>query len=162
MSSSWGQATLSRLHGPVLILWLVSTAGWLLFVVDNYIIHTPYALGKDCIACYNYVYYLYDFAYHYAYPGAFAAVFFVISLACLVLLWTPAHGLGTALSRTVLIAGPALVFLFEVGVYFWLNRDWNVHATDFLEGTPLTNQTVFWLSGAVVLAGIAVEYIRRR
>ena len=161
-SSSGDDSLLSRLRTPILVVWLASTVGLLVFVSDNYIIHNPYAFGRSCVACYNYVYYIYDFAYRYAYPGLFAAVFFLVSLVCLVLLWTPRDGLIAALLRTFLVVAPTMVFVFEVGVYFWLNYAWSVHATDFLEGTPFTNEAVFLISCGVLLLGIVVELAQKR
>jgi hypothetical protein len=163
MKSSRGlSGLLSRLRTPILAAWLASVIGFLVFVSDNYIIHNPYAFGRSCVVCYNYVYYVYDFAYRYAYPGLFAAAFFVVSLVCLVLLWTPSRGLPVAMLRTFLVVAPALVLAFEAGVYFWLNYAWKVHATDFLERTPFTNEVVFWTSGGVLVLGVVVELARRR
>jgi hypothetical protein len=157
-----GGGILQRLHIPLLAVWCASTAGWLIVVADNYIIHNPYGLGRSCVSCYNYVYYVYDLAYRVAYPGLVAAAFFAVSLLCLLLLWAPRLGPTRAFLRTALLVAPALVFLFEVGVYIWLGYAWMIHATDFLIGTPFTNEEVFWLSGGVLVLGVAAELAGRR
>ncbi|MDG6926106.1 MAG: hypothetical protein JRN09_06090 [Nitrososphaerota archaeon] len=145
------------------ILACCTTAVWVFTVVDDYLYHTPYfwgqwcgqsglsQLGRDsCILVYNYYYRL---DAHLVDSGVVAAMFLLVSLVCVALLWLPEQGLRTALLRTVLVVAPAEVLAFEVGVYFLLNYWWTVHATEFLSGTPFSNEAVFWISAAVLCLG---------
>jgi glucan phosphoethanolaminetransferase (alkaline phosphatase superfamily) len=154
--------TLVRFRLWIQVAWWVSFVAWVGVVVDNYVVHIPYALGRQCIPCYNYVYYVYNFGYSVGSPGVVGAAFFATSIIFLLLLWAPSQGLLTASLRVLLVVAPAMVFLFEVGVYFFLNYAWDIHATNFLEGTPFTNWVVFVLSGTVLPLGVAVELLRRR
>lgn len=140
--------------------------------VDDILYHTPYrwsqwcgesglsALGRSsCSLVYNYYYSL---DAHVVDSGVVASVFLLVSAASIVALWTPAVGLLRALARTILIVVPLAVCGFEVAVFFLLNYWWTVHATEFLAGTPVTNEVVFWVSLAVLLFGVLVEGIVSR
>ena len=155
------ERVLLQLRRPLIGILVLSTVGWMVVVFDNYVVHVPYAWGRTCIPCYNYIYYIYDFAYAVAYPGLVAAAFFVVFLVSLILLWTPRRGVTTALLWTFLIVAPLCLFVFEIGAYYLLFGYWNIHATDFLAHTPFTNRVLFWTSGAVLLVGLALEGLRR-
>ncbi len=161
MSGTPGRPLLLRLRRWVWVAWWVSFVAWVGVVVDNYIVHIPYALGRECIPCYNYVYYVYNFGYYVGSPGVVGAVFFGLAAIFLLVLWIPKQGLLTASLRVLLIVAPAMVFAFEIGVYFFLNYAWNIHATNFLEGTPFTNWVVFLLSGVTLGLGVGLELARR-
>ena len=131
---------------------------WLVIVADNYLVHIPYAWGLRCMPCYSFYNGMYV---DVADPGLVAALFFLVSLACLALLWAPWHGPRTALLRVVLIVAPACLLAYEVGVYFLLSYWWPVHATIFLTGTVFTNEAVFWISAVLLAAGLAAGWISK-
>lgn len=153
---------LTRMRPVIIAVGFVSTLIWGTMVVDNYFVHVPYAWGHTCIPCYNYVYYVYNFGYYVAYPGFVAALFFAVFLVCLLLLWLPRKGLLESLVRTFLIVAPAVLFVWEIGMYFFLNFWWTIHATNFLARTPFTNEAVFWTSAFLLIVGVTVELVRRR
>ena len=155
------RARLAVLRGRGLILaaWGLSTLVWAATVADNYLVHLPYSWGHWCVACYNY----YDGLYaDVADPGLIAAAFFGASLTCLFLLWLPGLGAARAGLRAFLVVGPGLVVAFEGGAYFLLSYWWNIHATNFLAGTPFTNSVVFWTSAAVLAGGVTADLLARR
>jgi hypothetical protein len=151
---------------------IVSTGVWVFTVVDDYLYHTPYLWGQwcsgtglsalarqTCVFVYNYYYSL---DAHTVDSGVVATVFFLVSLTCLAVLWSLKQGVRRAVLRTLLIAAPAELVAFEAGVYFLMNYWWTIHATEFLSGTPFTNEAVFWLSALVLCAGLALEVAARR
>lgn len=151
---------------------LASTAVWVFTAVDDYLYHTPYfwaqwcgsaglsALERQsCVFVYNYYYSL---DAHTIDSGVVATSLFVVSLTCLIVVWAPRHGVRRAALRALLIAAPAELLAFEMGVYILMNYWWTIHATEFLSGTPFTNETVFWLSALVLGAGLTLEAVTRR
>lgn len=145
----------------MLLILAISTAGWMTVVFDNYVVHIPYAWGRACIPCYNYIYYIYNFGYYVGYPGLLAASFFLVFLLSLTAIWLPRRGVVTTLLWTFLIVAPLCLFVFEIGAYFFLIGYWKVHATDFLVNTPFTNEVLFWTSGGVLAVGLCLEALRR-
>ena len=160
------------IRAGALLAAIASTAVWVFTVVDDYLYHTPYFWGQwcaeaslpalarqSCVFVYNYYYGL---DAHTVDSGVVATFFFLVSLSCLVILWTPKLGVRRAVLRALLIAAPAELVAFETGVYFLMNYWWTIHATEFLSGTPFTNEAVFWLSAFVLGAGVALEAVTAR
>jgi len=154
-------ARLVRLRRTLQAVLAASTAGWMLVVFDNYVVHIPYSWGRTCIPCYNYVYYIYNFGYYVGYPGLLAAIFFLVFLACVFMLWLPRRGVVTSLFWTFMLVAPLCLFVFEIGAFFWLPGYWKVHATNFLVHTPFTNEGLFWTSGTLLAVGMGLELLRR-
>jgi len=136
-----------------------STFAWMFTVADNYLVHIPYSWGHWCAACYSYYNGLYAGV---ADPGLVAALSFVVSLSCLVLLWVPRYGVRTAAFRALLLVHLRPSSPSKTGAYFLLPYWWNIHATNFLTGTPFTNQALFWVSAAILVVGTSIELTRRR
>jgi len=156
---SRSQRPLSRRRAWILAIGWASTFVWVLTVADNYLVHLPYAWGHWCMDCYDYYNGLYALI---ADPGVIAAAFYLVSLGCLFLLWMPKYGTRKAALRTALLVAPASLLAFEAGVYILLNYWWNVHVTNFLTGTPFTNEVLFWASAVVLAAGVTVELVVRQ
>ena len=152
-------SNLSRRRASILAIGWASTFIWVLTVADNYLVHLPYAWGHWCIACYEYYNGLYA---EIADPGIIAAAFYLVSLGCLFLLWAPKYGHRKAAMRITLLVLPASLLAFEVGVYVLLNYWWTVHVTNFLTGTPVTNEVLFWASAVVLAAGVTAEVAVRQ
>jgi len=149
-----------------------SSAVWVFTLADDILYHTPYFFGQWCGApgldslgkgvcslVYNY-YYSLDVATFDL--GALALVSIFVTAASLTLLWAPRVGLPRALFRSFLVFIPLAVLVFEALVYFLLNYWWNIHATEFLSGTPVTNEVGFFGALVTLAAALSLDIVLNR